>query len=216
MNALIVTAHPEVKSFNFALRNIASRILESEGIEVQVSDLYQMPFMPAAGAADFRSYAYETPLQLMKAQAANKLYGGYRSDILEEQAKLTWADLIIFQFPIWWGTYPAVLKGWMERVLTYGFAYGGNKELQPKSALLTVTTGGARDKKEEHSYKERIDRMTGDVFGFMGWEIHTPFIVHGPSYLNEEERILMLKKYENYLKNCIKSCVINNPAVKNF
>lgn len=212
MNALIVTAHPEIKSFNFALRNIASRILESEGIDVQVSDLYQMPFPPVAGAADFKSYAYETPLQLMKAQVANKLYGGYSSDIQEEQVKLNWADLITFQFPIWWGTYPAILKGWMERVLTYGFAYGSNKELQPKSAILTVTTGGVRDNKEEHAYKERIDRMARDVFGFMGWEIHTPFIVHGPTYLSEEERILILNKYENYMRNCIKICGISDPV----
>lgn len=41
-----------------------------------------------------------------------------------EQEKLLWADTIIFQFPLWWYTMPAILKGWVDRVFTYRFAYG--------------------------------------------------------------------------------------------
>ena len=210
MNVFIVTAHPEVKSFNYALRNCALELLEGTGINVRVSDLYQMPFSPVAGTTDFISYTPEQPLQLMKAQLANATYGGYKSDISEEQAKLVWADLVLFQFPIWWGTYPAILKGWIERVLTYGFAYGNQKELPSKSTMFIVTTGGVRDEKEEKSYKERIDKMAKDVFGFMGWEIHMPFIVNGPTYLSEEDRLLTLNKYNNYLRNIIEKCTANN------
>ena len=41
-----------------------------------------------------------------------------------EQDKLRWADALILQFPLWWFTMPAILKGWVERVYAYGFAYG--------------------------------------------------------------------------------------------
>jgi len=45
-------------------------------------------------------------------------------DITREQEKLHWADTVIFQFPLWWFTMPAIMKGWFERVYAYGFAYG--------------------------------------------------------------------------------------------
>jgi NAD(P)H dehydrogenase (quinone) len=46
------------------------------------------------------------------------------ADIAGEQAKLRWADAVIFQFPLWWFSMPAIMKGWFDRVYAYGFAYG--------------------------------------------------------------------------------------------
>jgi len=46
-------------------------------------------------------------------------------DIADEQAKLTRADTVIFQFPLNWATVPAILKGYFDRVLTLNFAFGG-------------------------------------------------------------------------------------------
>ena len=45
-------------------------------------------------------------------------------DVEDEQAKLRQADAIVFQFPIWWFSFPAILKGWVDRVFAYGLAYG--------------------------------------------------------------------------------------------
>src|SRR3546814_6853893 len=50
--------------------------------------------------------------------------GTQRADIAREQDKLLWADAVILQFPMWWFSMPAILKGWVERVYAYGFAYG--------------------------------------------------------------------------------------------
>ncbi|KAB0337996.1 hypothetical protein FD754_024856, partial [Muntiacus muntjak] len=69
------------------------------------------------------------------------------SDIIEEQKKLQEADLVIFQFPLYWFSVPAVLKGWMDRVLCQGFAFDfpGSYDdglLKGKLAILSLTTAG--------------------------------------------------------------------------
>ncbi|XP_006870638.1 PREDICTED: ribosyldihydronicotinamide dehydrogenase [quinone]-like [Chrysochloris asiatica] len=68
-------------------------------------------------------------------------------DIIDEQKKVQEADLVIFQFPLYWLSVPAILKGWMDRVLCQGFAfdlpgYYDSGFLKGKLALLSLTTGG--------------------------------------------------------------------------
>ncbi|WP_394174366.1 NAD(P)H-dependent oxidoreductase [Thalassotalea litorea] len=67
-------------------------------------------------------------------------------DIDKEQQRLTSHDVVIFQFPIYWYSTPAILKEWQDLVLEYGFAYGqeGNA-LQGKWFLCAVTAGGSFD-----------------------------------------------------------------------
>lgn len=72
--------------------------------------------------------------------------GKLSADITEEQRKLTEADLIIFQFPIYWFTVPAILKGWIDRVLTLGYAFSQEKRyslgvFKDTKAMLAFTTG---------------------------------------------------------------------------
>jgi NAD(P)H dehydrogenase (quinone) len=50
--------------------------------------------------------------------------GTQSADIAAEQEKLLWADTVIFQFPLWWFSMPAIMKGWIDRVYAWGFAYG--------------------------------------------------------------------------------------------
>ncbi len=62
-----------------------------------------------------------------------------------------WADIIIFQFPLWWSSVPAILKGWFDKVLIYGGIYGGaygkfkNARLSNKKAIISTTTGSSGD-----------------------------------------------------------------------
>ncbi len=200
MNILLVTAHPETQSFNFALRERAISVLTAKGATLKHTDLYQEPFCPVPGQGDFAAFPANEPLQLMKAQKTNTQYGGYSPDIRLEQAKLLWAEVVLLQFPIWWGTYPAVLKGWIERVLTYGFAYGREKTLPSKAVLLSVTTGGVEDEAEAASYRERVAKMTDDVFGLMRWKNLGAFFAHGPASIEDaEQRRQLLADYEVFL-----------------
>lgn len=101
------------------------------------------------------------PRRLVKAggqrgsRSTPSLTGTQSADIAGEQEKLLWADTVIFQFPLWWFSLPAIMKGWIDRVYAYGFAYGvgehsdthwgdryGEGTFAGKRAMLVVTAGG--------------------------------------------------------------------------
>uniref|UniRef100_A0A7J8FAK3 Ribosyldihydronicotinamide dehydrogenase [quinone] n=1 Tax=Molossus molossus TaxID=27622 RepID=A0A7J8FAK3_MOLMO len=148
---LIVYAHQEPRSFNGSLKKVAVDELSKQGCTVTVSDLYAMDFEPRATRKDmtsalsnpeFFSYGVEAY------EACKKL--SLTSDIIDEQKKVQEADLVIFQFPLYWFSVPAILKGWMDRVLCQGFAFDipgfdDSGFLQGKLALLSITTGGTAE-----------------------------------------------------------------------
>ncbi len=119
MNVLIILAHPESKSLNGSLKDLAVSVLTQQGHNVGVSDLYQMNWKAIADEQDFLhlqgterfSYIHESKHAFADHTQA--------TDIEVEQEKLLWADAVIFQFPMWWFSMPAILKGWFERVYAY-------------------------------------------------------------------------------------------------
>ncbi|KAF1017393.1 MAG: Glutathione-regulated potassium-efflux system ancillary protein KefF [Stenotrophomonas maltophilia] len=155
MNVFIVYAHPEPQSLNGALRVFTVQHLQAQGHTVQVSDLHAMQWKPVLDAADCPQRDPAWPFQ--PAQDSRRAFdGGTQAiDIAAEQAKLRWADVVILQFPLWWFSMPAILKGWVDRVYANGFAYGvgehsdahwgdryGEGNMRGKRAMLLVTTGG--------------------------------------------------------------------------
>ncbi len=73
----------------------------------------------------------------------NELYPDYKMDVQKEQARLKDAEMIIFQYPIWWYAAPSLLHAYIEQVFTHGWAYGGGgTALKGKSLTLSFTTGG--------------------------------------------------------------------------
>lgn len=73
-------------------------------------------------------------------------YPDYRIDIDREQQRLRANDVIVFMFPLYWYSTPAILKEWQDLVLEYGFAYGhGGTALRGKRLLCAVTAGGTED-----------------------------------------------------------------------
>ncbi|MGU3362776.1 NAD(P)H-dependent oxidoreductase [Methylobacterium sp. M6A4_1b] len=155
MNVLIVFAHPEPRSLNGALRDVAVAQLRSDGHEVRVSDLYAMNWKPQVDREDFPQLAPEARLQVAIASGGAFAEKALTSDVVAEQDKLRWADAVILQFPLWWFSMPAILKGWVDRVYALGFAYGvgehsekrwgdryGEGVLAGKRAMLVATAGG--------------------------------------------------------------------------
>lgn len=151
MNILIVYAHPEPQSFNSKLKDIAQTVLKENGNNVVVSDLYKMNFNPVAQKSDFKylknNNFFKYPIEQEHAYKNNIL----SKEIKSELSKLLWADIIIFQFPLWWSSVPAILKGWFDKVLIYGGIYGGaygkfkNARLFNKKAIISTTTGSSGD-----------------------------------------------------------------------
>jgi NAD(P)H dehydrogenase (quinone) len=198
-NALLVTAHPYVESFNFALRTQAIELLNKLDWQVNTSDLYQQGFNPLLSSADFPNISESVPLSLPKQQEVSHQQALFSHDINSEQSKLLAADLVILQFPLWWGSYPAILKGWIERVISRGYGYGSNNLLSGKSVLLSVTTGGANDNEEIEYYKKKIHELGVEVFSYAKMEVLKPIINHGPSHSSEKQRRNLLDSSKQQL-----------------
>ena len=117
MKVLVVTAHPESHSFLCALANTAVTQLRAQGHEVVESDLYRMSWQAPISAQDFSAdRANATYLDISKEQEHAFAVGLGPDDVLAEQRKVADADLVIFHFPVWWFSMPAILKGWFDRV----------------------------------------------------------------------------------------------------
>src|SRR5687767_12931505 len=115
MNVLIVHAHPEPLSFNAALTTAATAALRAAGHVVTVSDLYAEHFDPVAGRHDFLQTANPERFHYQTEQAHAAANRSFAPDLAREQARLLAADLLVLQFPLWWGAPPAILKGWLDR-----------------------------------------------------------------------------------------------------
>lgn len=149
--ALYVYAHPEQRSFNRELFDAARAELELTH-DVVTSDLYAMGFDPRLGEHDLGAFARTNGSFLTRwsrALAAAQL----PEEICVEQQKLLDADLVVLQFPLWWYSVPAILKGWFDRVLSAGFGFDvrdpetgrtrkyGDGLLTGKRALVVVSFG---------------------------------------------------------------------------
>ena len=135
MNCLVVIAHPSPESLCGTLAAKALDTLRTAGHEVTVEDLYSSEFGPALTAAERSSY-YE------KQYATD----GARAEIERLQA----AEGLVLCFPTWWFGFPAILKGWFDRVWAPGEAYDHADDLGPIKPrlqglrkVLAVTSLGA-------------------------------------------------------------------------
>nr|WP_315252315.1 NAD(P)H-dependent oxidoreductase [uncultured Duganella sp.] len=179
MNILIVYAHPNPRSLNGALKDYAVQHLQAAGHAVQVSDLYAMQWRPTLEAN-------ETP----------------GPEVLREQEKLLWADTVIFQFPLWWFSMPAIMKGWVERVFSYGFGYGigehsdrrwgdryGEGTLAGKRAMLMVTAGGWEPHYSARGINGPIEQLLfpihHGVLHYAGMAVLPPFLIYRTSRVDE-------------------------------
>lgn len=198
MNVLIVVAHPERQSLNHAMGEVMRERFASRGWTVTVVDLYAQRFHATPSPADFRSLHNPDRFSLAHEQRHAAKRNAYRVDILQQQEKVQRADFIIFQFPLWWYAVPAILKGWVERILGNGFAYDDshmfeNGLLKGKRAMLSLTTGGTRAELDEDSVytgtvEEFLRAFSGGVLAFCGIQPDPPFIAYAVSKMNDEER----------------------------
>lgn len=91
----------------------------------------------------------------------NALYPDFKIDIKAEQQAMIKADTIIFQYPLYWYSTPAILKEWIDQVFEYGFAFGQNSKLNDKKVIISVTIGSAA----KDYPQEVIDKI---LFPFQG------------------------------------------------
>lgn len=187
-NILIVVAHPEPASFNHALARGAAEALRADGHRVTISDLAADGFRADLGPHDVtdRSDAETFHVQAEQAHAARA--GSHAPEIMREQARVAAADNLILQFPIWWGGPPALLKGWIDRVLSYGFAYVDGQRFETgifkgRRAMISVTTGGTPERFSEDGVYGPIEPLLMPVqrltLEYMGFAVDPPQVAYG-------------------------------------
>jgi NAD(P)H dehydrogenase (quinone) len=204
MKVLIVYAHEEPHSFNAALKNTAIKTLEAAGHSVIVSDLYRMKFKAVADGEDFLERRDKHYLKRQLEEKAAAELGTLSHDILTEQKKLRDCDLLILQFPLWWFSMPAILKGWVDRVMAMGFAYGGGQwydtgGMKGRKAMVSVTTGGPDFMYSPLGRNGDMDKILfpiqHGILYFCGFEVLPPFVAYSPAHASPEQRDAMLKNY---------------------
>jgi len=210
MKVLIVFAHPEPKSFGRALLNRSVETLRSCGHEVVVSDLYAMRFNPVATGMDFTERRFADALQYDREQKLASQRHTFVDDIQAEIDKLLACDLLILQFPLWWFSVPAILKGWIDRVFANGTVYGAggmrfdNGGLKGRRAMLSFTTGCFPAMMEPDGLLGQRDvilwHLHYGTFGYSGLDVLQPFVGWSIQYTDEAKRRDYLDQYESRLR----------------
>ena len=133
-----------------------------------------------------------------------ELYPDFTVDVATEQRALKRAGRVVMQFPFYWYSTPALLKEWMDLVLTHNFAYGAKGyALEGKILACALSTGGAdyaygeggHNRYSVHDFLRPIEQTAR--LCRMTWE--RPFTVHGAAVLSEDERAATVERYRRWL-----------------
>ncbi|MDH4581068.1 NAD(P)H-dependent oxidoreductase [Pseudomonas sp. BN415] len=225
MKILIVHAHPESQSFCSALRDLAVETLQGQGHEVRQSDLYALEWNPVASAADFSERQNPDYLVYALEQREGVKAGNIAPDIQRELEKLLWADLLILNFPLYWFSTPAILKGWIDRVLVSGVCYGGKRfydqgGLAGKKALVTLTLGGREHMFGEGAVHGPLEDMLRPLLrgtlAYVGLEVLPPFVAWHVPYISSDARQELLRAYQDRLQGLEQDLPLQFPRLDQF
>lgn len=225
MNILIVHAHNEPLSFTAAMKNLAVGELLEQGHQVVVSDLYAMKFKAAADGDDFQQRTNPDYLVYALEQRNGLKNGTLAPDITAELEKVKAADLIIFSFPVYWFSVPAIMKGWIDRVLVSGYCYGGMRfydrgGLAGKRAMLACTLGGqphmVREGGIHGALEEMLRPLLRGTLAYTGMTVLPPFVACHVPYIGEEARKAWLDSYRERLQTLDSQTPLTFPSMDDF
>ena len=126
-NILVINGHPDAESYNFALSRAYVKGVENSDAKVEVINIRDLDFNPNL------QYGYRKRTEL-------------ESDLLKAQELIKGADHLVWIYPVWWGSVPAIMKGFIDRIMLPGFAFQKregsvwwDKYLTGKSARIICT-----------------------------------------------------------------------------
>ncbi|MFS4494181.1 NAD(P)H-dependent oxidoreductase [Maribacter sp. 2308TA10-17] len=108
MKILLINGHPDKESYNYALAAAYMKGAKNSGAEVQEINIGELDFNPNL------EFGYRKRTEL-------------EPDLVKAQESIKWADHIVWVYPVWWGSVPALMKGFLDRVLLPGFAFQKRK-----------------------------------------------------------------------------------------
>ncbi|ABR74319.1 flavodoxin family protein [Actinobacillus succinogenes] len=186
---LIIFAHPNSDSFT---RAMATRVVEAtvrQGVKAVVRDLYNMNFNPVLSLAELK--------------------GDVPPEILQEQQYIREADFITLIYPLWWMGFPAVLKGYLDRVLTHGFAYktdetGSVGLLSGKKMQQFINIGSNVQTYQENGYAQGLDVcLVNGLFNFCGITDIRHSLFGSLYVIDDAARSAMLDEVEEKTRNSL-------------
>ncbi|WP_030681126.1 NAD(P)H-dependent oxidoreductase [Streptomyces rimosus] len=160
MKAAVYLAHPRPGSFNHALADAVAAELGSRGVQVVTHDLYAEgfdPLLPADGT--------ETVRAADRTESLRADDGPDDAWTARHRAELATLDALVFVHPNWWGMPPAVLTGWVQRVLAPGVAYkldtadGEPVGLLRAGRALVLNTSDTPAEREEREFGDPLQRI---------------------------------------------------------
>jgi NAD(P)H dehydrogenase (quinone) len=194
MRILMIYAHPNPNSFCHAILETLQEVCNRFTVPFAVRDLYALNFDPV-----LRSEALD---------------GGKNREVGEEvrfeQDLIRHADWIYMVFPLWWSGMPAILKGYVDRVLTYGFAFEDTPQgitglLQGKKVLLFTTTGTSGKELMSQGIPQAFQiQLTKGMLDFCGMETAGHFFFYGIPATEAPERAKMLEEITQTIQEQLK------------
>lgn len=195
MRHLIIYAHPNENSLNSCLLQTVIESLDKEHHDIQIRDLNKIGFNPVFSMED------------MQRQFAGQI----SDDIKTEQEYISRADQITFIYPIWWTGMPAIMKGYIDRVFSYGFAYrydqGVQKGLLKGKKAVIINTHGKSHEEYERMGMDKALTLTSDngIFLYSGFEIVQHFFFDRADKVSPEE----VEIWKEQIRNTYSSPVFN-------
>ncbi len=169
MQILIVQAQPDAASFSAAIEAAFTKGAKAAGHSVDAVNLANDGFSPGFGQPDLDHYHGKTPVP---------------DDVRDHQARVDAADALVLVFPVYWWSFPAVLKGWIDRVFIGGWAFRFEEgkvvgTMRDIPVYLLGVGGGSNDGYAKHGYYTAFDtQVTTGIFKFCGIRrIHTHLLL---------------------------------------
>ncbi|GAB5466708.1 MAG: NAD(P)H-dependent oxidoreductase [Candidatus Kapaibacteriales bacterium] len=194
-NIYIVSAHPNKDSLTASIVERVRAIARNLGFEAASCNLYDIGFDPVLSLQDMTNFRLEN-----EEDSTDR-----HSQLVEQQNLVKSSDILIFVYPVWWGGKPAILKGWIDRVLSYGFAYSVVEGqpvglLQEKKAIEICTHGQSQ---EEYSQNGMFSSMTTvankGIFEFCGIETIGNLYYHDST--KDPSDVVQIDKILDFVEN---------------
>ncbi|WP_418696635.1 NAD(P)H-dependent oxidoreductase [Bacteroides sp.] len=193
MKVSVILGHPYGGSFNAAIARIVTETLESNGHTAMFHDLYNENFNPSI-----------PPKELVCDVSDDELVALHQQEIRE-------ADGIVIIHPNWWGQPPAILKGWVDRVLrenvAYTFPVGDNGGGLPigllkAKAAIVFNTSNTPEKRENEAFGDPLQRIWKDcIFDFCGVTVFDRRMFRVIADSSAEQRAVWLEEVKSMINN---------------
>lgn len=185
MHVLTVLDHPNPASFSAAVARRFNSGAEAAGYSVELVDLHAEGFDPRWSMADIEGDSN----------------GVFSADVVGEQERIARADAICLVFPLYWWGMPSMMKGWIDRVWSWGWAYDQLEDPEQslqrrRSAVCLVPAGARSDEMEKAGYLSALETVwNAGTFGYFGFCPRRLELLCGATGSPERRQALLQRSY---------------------